>query len=82
MVPGDKNWGDAQADCVSKGANLVNIQDQAEQNFVPSNGRIWIGCKNTAPQDGGNKWKWVDDDSCCQPRDKSECVSGPDYFST
>eukprot|EP00729_Bicosta_minor_P027616 gene27616-8233_t len=78
---GDKNWGDAQADCLRKGANLVNIQDQAEQNFVPSNGRIWIGCRNTAESYGGNKWKWVDDDSCCQPRDRA-CASESDYYST
>ncbi|KAK5879066.1 hypothetical protein CesoFtcFv8_024411 [Champsocephalus esox] len=53
-----KSWGAALEDCVSRGANLVSIHTQEEEEFLAlySKGTSkWIGLKHN-PAEGGYSW--------------------------
>uniref|UniRef100_A0A3Q3FSL0 C-type lectin domain-containing protein n=1 Tax=Labrus bergylta TaxID=56723 RepID=A0A3Q3FSL0_9LABR len=53
-----KSWGAANEDCVSRGAILVSIHSQAEEEFLSiySKGTSkWIGLKHN-PTEGGYSW--------------------------
>ncbi|KAM6975835.1 uncharacterized protein LKV04_015092 [Tautogolabrus adspersus] len=53
-----KSWGAANEDCVSRGANLVSIHSQEEEEFLAlySKGTSkWIGLKHN-PTEGGYSW--------------------------
>uniref|UniRef100_F6TDB0 C-type lectin domain-containing protein n=1 Tax=Ciona intestinalis TaxID=7719 RepID=F6TDB0_CIOIN len=59
------DWHDAQADCQSRGANLVSILSLAENDFIESmitqldrGGDVWIGMNDLRTQ---NYYEWVDD---------------------
>lgn len=50
-----KSWGAAREDCVSRGADLVSIHNQEEEDFLSlySKGTSkWIGLKRN-PTEGG-----------------------------
>lgn len=52
-----KSWGGAHEDCVARGANLVSIHSQEEEDFLSlySKGSSkWIGLKNN-PTEGGER---------------------------
>uniref|UniRef100_A0A672HW15 C-type lectin domain-containing protein n=1 Tax=Salarias fasciatus TaxID=181472 RepID=A0A672HW15_SALFA len=54
----EKTWQESRDDCVSRGANLMIIDSQEEQDFTrrfPK--RMWIGLTDRA-QEG--TWRWVD----------------------
>ncbi|XP_064204822.1 integrin alpha-L-like isoform X2 [Anguilla rostrata] len=53
------HWSQSQEYCASKGANLVIINNQQEQNFVSSriNETHWIGLSD---RDTEGQWVWVD----------------------
>uniref|UniRef100_H3CQ11 C-type lectin domain-containing protein n=1 Tax=Tetraodon nigroviridis TaxID=99883 RepID=H3CQ11_TETNG len=53
-----KSWGAANEDCMTRGANLVSIHNQEEEDFLSmySKGSSkWIGLRNN-PTDGGYTW--------------------------
>ncbi|XP_051907364.1 macrophage mannose receptor 1 [Hippocampus zosterae] len=53
-----KSWGAAHEDCVARGANLVSIHSQEEEDFLSlySKGSSkWIGLRNN-PTEGGYSW--------------------------
>ncbi|XP_047200502.1 macrophage mannose receptor 1 [Hippoglossus stenolepis] len=53
-----KSWGAAHEDCVSRGADLVSIHNQEEEEFLSlySKGSSkWIGLKHN-PTEGGHSW--------------------------
>ncbi|XP_036973174.1 macrophage mannose receptor 1 [Acanthopagrus latus] len=53
-----KSWGAAREDCVSRGADLVSIHNQEEEDFLSlySKGTSkWIGLKRN-PTEGGYSW--------------------------
>lgn len=55
-----KSWHDALEDCISKGANLMSIQDLHERTWVRtqiSSSIYWIGLNDIASE--GN-WEWSD----------------------
>ncbi|XP_062278844.1 low affinity immunoglobulin epsilon Fc receptor-like [Scomber scombrus] len=53
-----KSWDRSKKDCEDRGAHLVIINSQNEQDFVKKfYSRIWIGLSD---KDIENKWKWVD----------------------
>uniref|UniRef100_A0A9J7YZT6 C-type lectin domain-containing protein n=1 Tax=Cyprinus carpio carpio TaxID=630221 RepID=A0A9J7YZT6_CYPCA len=54
-----KSWHDALEDCVSKGSNLMSIQDIHEQvrHTPPHTSIFWIGLNDVASE--GN-WEWSD----------------------
>ncbi|XP_044027312.1 CD209 antigen-like protein E [Siniperca chuatsi] len=60
----EKTWPDSRSDCQKKGADLVTINNEEEQNFVNKlnvNGESWIGLWKTNTQTGRAwKWEWVD----------------------
>lgn len=50
-----KSWGAAHEDCVARGANLVSIHNQEEEEFLAmysKDSSKWIGLKNN-PIEGG-----------------------------
>ncbi|XP_044027304.1 CD209 antigen-like protein C isoform X3 [Siniperca chuatsi] len=59
-----KSWPDSRSDCRNKGADLVSINNEEEQNFVKElkvNGESWIGLRKIYTQTGGAwVWEWVD----------------------
>lgn len=65
FVPTEKHWDQAQNDCRVKGGNLVQIHDQATQNFIYTTAKstlgwrvngMWIGAHD---QRVNEKWEWV-----------------------
>ncbi|XP_049459415.1 macrophage mannose receptor 1 [Epinephelus fuscoguttatus] len=53
-----KSWGAASEDCIARGANLVSIHNQEEEEFLSlySKGSSkWIGLKHN-PTEGGYSW--------------------------
>ncbi|XP_023136670.3 macrophage mannose receptor 1 [Amphiprion ocellaris] len=53
-----KSWEGAYEDCVSRGANLVSIHNQEEENFLALYSKAsskWIGLKHN-PTEGGYSW--------------------------
>ncbi|XP_062340567.1 macrophage mannose receptor 1 [Osmerus eperlanus] len=53
-----KSWGAAREDCLSRGADLVSIHNQDEENFLSiytKGTSKWIGLKHD-PTDGGYHW--------------------------
>ncbi|XP_062291189.1 macrophage mannose receptor 1 [Scomber scombrus] len=53
-----KSWGAAHEDCVSRGANLVSIHTQEEEEFLALYSKAtskWIGLKEN-PTEGGYSW--------------------------
>ncbi|XP_044027301.1 CD209 antigen-like protein C [Siniperca chuatsi] len=66
----EKTWPDSRYDCRKKGADLVTINNEEEQNFVKElnvNGESWIGLRRIWTQTGGERawawlweWEWVD----------------------
>lgn len=52
-----KSWGAANEDCVARGANLVSIHNQEEENLLSEYSKgssTWIGLKNN-PTEGGEQ---------------------------
>uniref|UniRef100_A0A4W5R228 C-type lectin domain-containing protein n=1 Tax=Hucho hucho TaxID=62062 RepID=A0A4W5R228_9TELE len=53
-----KTWNKSRADCLERGADLVIINSDKEQEFLFNfNKRVWIGLTDRETE--GN-WKWVD----------------------
>ncbi|GLD55464.1 macrophage mannose receptor 1-like protein [Lates japonicus] len=53
-----KSWGAAYEDCVARGANLVSIHNQEEEEFLSLYSKAsskWIGLKDD-PTEGGYSW--------------------------
>ncbi|XP_023264465.1 macrophage mannose receptor 1-like [Seriola lalandi dorsalis] len=53
-----KSWGAANEDCVARGANLVSIHNQEEEEFLSLYSKAsskWIGLKHN-PTEGGYTW--------------------------
>ncbi|XP_061589669.1 macrophage mannose receptor 1 [Cololabis saira] len=53
-----KSWGAANEDCISRGANLVSIHSQEEEEFLSLYSKAsskWIGLKHN-PTEGGYSW--------------------------
>ncbi|KAG7325900.1 hypothetical protein KOW79_010825 [Hemibagrus wyckioides] len=52
-------WNEARQECRSKGADLVIINSQEEQEFLSQmfSGEAWIGLSDSAEE---GKWMWVD----------------------
>ncbi|KAM8828848.1 secretory phospholipase A2 receptor isoform 3-T3 [Spinachia spinachia] len=53
-----KSWGAAHEDCVSRGANLVSIHNQEDEEFLALHSKgtsKWIGLKHN-PTEGGYSW--------------------------
>ncbi|XP_026210056.1 LOW QUALITY PROTEIN: macrophage mannose receptor 1 [Anabas testudineus] len=52
-----KSWGGANEDCVARGANLVSIHSQEEEEFLSlyKGSSKWIGLKSN-PLEGGYSW--------------------------
>nr|XP_040053507.1 macrophage mannose receptor 1 [Gasterosteus aculeatus aculeatus] len=53
-----KSWGAAREDCVSRGANLVSIHNQEEEEFLALYSKDtskWIGLRHN-PTEGGYSW--------------------------
>ncbi|XP_041929173.1 C-type lectin domain family 4 member F-like [Alosa sapidissima] len=54
----NKSWDDARQDCKSRGADLIKIDSQEEQEFVSSfNKEAWIGLSDVNIE---GQWRWVD----------------------
>lgn len=54
----NKSWDEARQDCKSRGADLVIINTQQEQEFVSSlNKEVWIGLSDVNVE---GQWRWVD----------------------
>ncbi|XP_033985758.1 C-type lectin domain family 4 member F-like [Trematomus bernacchii] len=53
-----KTWQDSRKDCQQRGADLMIIDSQEEQDFTRQyKNRIWIGLTD---RDTEGEWKWVD----------------------
>ncbi|XP_056441865.1 macrophage mannose receptor 1-like isoform X2 [Gadus chalcogrammus] len=52
-----KNWEDSRNDCKQRGADLVVINSDEEQEFTSSIGKHWIGLSDREKE---GEWKWVD----------------------
>uniref|UniRef100_A0A668AGU4 C-type lectin domain-containing protein n=1 Tax=Myripristis murdjan TaxID=586833 RepID=A0A668AGU4_9TELE len=53
-----KNWEDSRVDCYRRGAHLVIINSEAEQDFTRQfKKQTWIGLTDRETE---GKWKWVD----------------------
>ncbi|XP_073667838.1 uncharacterized protein [Paramisgurnus dabryanus] len=54
-----KTWSDSRANCIQRGADLIIINNQEEQDFVKNVSGIeyWIGLSDS---DAEGRWKWVD----------------------
>ncbi|XP_059903139.1 macrophage mannose receptor 1-like isoform X2 [Gadus macrocephalus] len=52
-----KNWEDSRNDCKQRGADLVVINSDEEQEFTSSIGKHWIGLSDRETE---GEWKWVD----------------------
>ncbi|KAH7695032.1 Nattectin [Aphelenchoides avenae] len=62
---GQKNWQDAEADCVSAGGHLASIPDESEEAYfwryllAAWRDKIWLGGR----QQSDGKWTWSDGSS-------------------
>ncbi|XP_033939574.2 C-type lectin domain family 4 member M-like [Pseudochaenichthys georgianus] len=53
-----KNWQESRDDCIQKGADLVTINSQEEQNFLNQFDKtMWLGLTDLETE---GTWKWVD----------------------
>lgn len=53
-----KSWGAAREDCVSRGANLVSIHNQEEEEFLALYSKDtskWIGLRHNPTEGGEHK---------------------------
>ncbi|KAG7484576.1 hypothetical protein MATL_G00051120 [Megalops atlanticus] len=56
----EKNWKDSRIECLQRGADLVIIESEEEQNFITNStkkGEYWIGLNR---QKTAKPWLWVD----------------------
>ncbi|XP_029603574.1 C-type lectin domain family 4 member E [Salmo trutta] len=61
-----KTWGESKDDCLERGADLVIINSDKEQEFLfnPNKG-FWIGLTDTVTE---GTWKWVDGNPLTTPK--------------
>ncbi|KAF3852323.1 hypothetical protein F7725_005678 [Dissostichus mawsoni] len=53
-----ENWQESRDDCFQKGADLVIINSQEEQDYIASfRKKVWIGLTDRETE---GRWKWVD----------------------
>lgn len=72
-----KNWPDSRADCISRGADLIVIDNQEEQKFVSATietlrgkqdsleNSFWIGLTDTKTE---GSWIWINNVTEVEPR--------------
>ncbi|XP_067437221.1 CD209 antigen-like protein E [Thunnus thynnus] len=53
-----KTWNESRTDCLQRGADLVVVNSEEEQEFINRyQERIWIGLADSERE---GTWKWVD----------------------